>query len=153
EHLAYERLGIVHRQDQDFGRGQCLADLPRRLEAVQVRHADVQDDDVGTQPLRLVARFAPVDGLADELPALLRLEQRAQALADDLVVVGDEDADRLRLHGASGNETLMVAPRSPESTSSEPPSWRTRARMPGNPTPSPCGEFDDFKTSRGMPRP
>ncbi len=39
-----------------------------------------------------------VGGLADHLDAVLELEERAQPLAHDRVVVDDEDADRVRRH-------------------------------------------------------
>jgi len=48
-------------------------------------------------------------------------------LANDLVVVGDEDSHRAHVaRSAIGSETRTVAPRFPETTSSEPPSCRTR---------------------------
>ena len=39
-----------------------------------------------------------IGGLADDLDAVLKLEECAQALAHDRVVVDDEDADRIRRH-------------------------------------------------------
>ena len=64
----------------------------RRLDAVDVGHADVHQDDVRPQAPRLRDRLAPVRRLADDLDVLLGLEDHAEAGADERLVVGDQDA-------------------------------------------------------------
>src|SRR3954467_7565062 len=44
--------GVERRQDQDPRRRVALEDAPRRLEPVELRHADVHQDDVRVEPLR-----------------------------------------------------------------------------------------------------
>ena len=75
-------------QDDDFRGGIFHQNLPRRLKAVEHRHGDVHEDDVGAQRLRQLHRFAAVARLADDLEAAVGVEQRAQALTDDGVILG-----------------------------------------------------------------
>ena len=86
-------------QDQDAGRSVAGGDPACRLDPVEVRHADVHQDDVGAQRLGGVERGEAVGGLADDLEVGLGVEDDAEAGADELLVVGDQDAD----HVASPN--------------------------------------------------
>ena len=78
------------------------------LDAVHDRHADVEQHHVGVQQLGLLDRLAAGRGLAHDLDVVgRRRQQRAHPLADDRVVVGDQDPDhsdrlleRPRLGGA-----------------------------------------------------
>ena len=99
-------------QDDDPGRRVPAEDVAGRVQAVQAGHGDVHDDDIGRQ--------AP--GQGDGRHAVLRLardfdvsaavgQAELEALPDDGVVVGDEDAD---LHGApspSGISAMISVPR------------------------------------------
>jgi hypothetical protein len=67
--------------------------MPHRGDAVEARHDEVHEHDVRMQPCRRLERFLAVRRLPCDLDALLELEERAQAVADDGVVVDDEDAD------------------------------------------------------------
>jgi hypothetical protein len=64
-----------------------------RLDPVEVGHANVQQDDVGTQVLRLSDRGRAVGGLADDLDVRFRVEDHPEAGADERLVVDNEDAD------------------------------------------------------------
>ena len=66
-------------------------DEPRRLDAVQLRHGDVHHDDVGPEETRLSDGVASVGGLADDFEVLLLAEEGPEPLADDPVVVHQED--------------------------------------------------------------
>ena len=77
--------------------GLCAHDLARRLDAVQLGHLQVHDDDVRLQLLGGRDRLGARRRLAHDLGLAERREQRAQPAAEDGMVVGDEDADRL--HG------------------------------------------------------
>ena len=55
EDLIHVGLVRVHRQHEDAGRRRPLDDLPRGLDAVEERHRDVEDRDVGLELLRLAA--------------------------------------------------------------------------------------------------
>jgi hypothetical protein len=83
---------VEGRQHEDPRRRIDLRDdAPRRLQPVDVRHADVHDDDVGTPPLGTLDRLQAVLGLADDLHVLLRAEDGAQPGANEFLVVGDEN--------------------------------------------------------------
>ena len=73
-------------------------DPARRLDAVQLGHLDVHQHHVGLAPAREIDRRRPVPGLADDLDAGLRLEDRAEAGAHERLIVGDEHADGHEAH-------------------------------------------------------
>ena len=133
--------------DATVGRRVAAArDPPGRLDAVELGHADVHQDDVRRQASGLVDRLAPVRGLADDLEVLLGVEDHAEARADERLVVGDEDADA---HAGSasaaptGSRARTVKPPPGRGPASSSPPWtRTRSRMPMRPwpRPSPLGD-------------
>ena len=45
---SHQFLALMHRHDRDLAFGQALTNLPRRIDAAQRRHYDVQDRDIGT---------------------------------------------------------------------------------------------------------
>ena len=73
------------------------ADLARGLEAVEHRHAHIHQDEVRAELPRELDRLAAVARLADDLDPLVCREDRLERLGEQPVVVGDEDAERLRL--------------------------------------------------------
>ena len=70
-----------------------LEQPPRRLDAVELGHADVHQDDVRLEPPGLGDRLDAVRRLADDLDVLLRLEDHAEARPDERLVVDDQDAE------------------------------------------------------------
>ena len=64
------------------------------LDAVQLRHPDVEQADVGRSSRALRHRLAAVGGLTHHLDPRLRVEDHRQAGADQLLVVGDQHPDR-----------------------------------------------------------
>ena len=70
-----------------------MRDLPGDVEAALARHRIVEDDQVGTQGPRHRERRRSIAGLADDRDLALGGEQRANALADGLMIVGDENAN------------------------------------------------------------
>jgi hypothetical protein len=122
QHLGDDLIGFVHAQDKDL-RGHGASDLARGLQAIQLRHADVEHYDVGLQVDGLGHCFAPRARFATDDPSRLPFQQRAHALTHDVMVVGDEDADAV--HGAPpsiGTRTRTVVPVSANSRSKIPPS-------------------------------
>jgi hypothetical protein len=69
------------------------SERPRRLDAIHDRHPHVHDHDVGLLFATYAHRVLAVAGAADNRDVGLSLEQRAEAGADDVLVVGDHDAD------------------------------------------------------------
>jgi len=81
---------------QEVGRADALVGPGRR-------HPDVGDDDVRPLGLDCGEQRVQVVAGGDDLDVGLRLEQAARALADEVVVVGDDDAQRhARSLGRSG---------------------------------------------------
>ena len=60
-------------------------------------HLDVEEHEIGTQPLNRVDRLEAVGGFADQLEPILGREQHPQPLARQRLVVGDQRADARRL--------------------------------------------------------
>jgi len=52
-----------------------LQHLPGRVQAIQFRHENVQDNQIGLQPSALLYRIPSVSGLAADFPAFMRAEQ------------------------------------------------------------------------------
>jgi hypothetical protein len=73
-----------------------LGDMPRRLDAVHARHADIEQHDIGLQALRHAERFQPVDRLADQLVLFQFANHARQAIARRFFIV-----DYQYLHSAS----------------------------------------------------
>jgi hypothetical protein len=67
--------------------------MASRLEPVHVRHADVEQHDVGSPLAGEGKRLDAVAGLGDHLDVLLRLEDHAEPAAHERLVVGDENTD------------------------------------------------------------
>ena len=73
----------------------CSAD-----KSVQIGHAEVEQQNVGIQLLHLVQHLAAVAGFAHDLEIVFEQQQFFQAVADDRMIVGDEDPNhRLSIFG------------------------------------------------------
>ena len=86
--------------------GRRRGDGPRRLDAVEHRHAHVHQDDVGAVELDEADGVGAVGRLAHDLDAVLGLEDHAEPLAQQGLVVGQDDAD-----GHGRDRRLAVAQR------------------------------------------
>jgi hypothetical protein len=86
---------FVHRHHEDVDVLCLLDDLACCLDPVQVGHVEVHYDDVrGERACQLDGLLAACR-LADDLGVGDRFEEGAEAAAEEWVVVGDQDADRL----------------------------------------------------------
>ena len=77
-------------------------DLARRLDAVEQRHGDVDDGDVGLVLLRLPHGVPAVAGFGDDAPVGFLFEYLLQTLPDEGVIVREEHPDLPLAHGAAG---------------------------------------------------
>ena len=84
----------VRREHDDAGLRAPLADDPRRLGAVQNGHANVHEDHVRAALHCTAHGLAAVLGQGDDFHVGLRVDQIAQALGHDAVIVGDQNPDR-----------------------------------------------------------
>ena len=86
---------LVFRGGQD-DHARALVGLLQGLQsgkAVQIGHAEIEQQHVGIQLLDSVQHFAAVRSFAHDLEILLQAEEFLQAVTHDGMVVGDEDSN------------------------------------------------------------
>ncbi len=111
----------------------CRAERLERLDAVHLRHFEVEQQHVRDDAARLRDDLTPVRRRADDLEIGLRAENGDQTIAHDRVIVGDEDTNG---HNADSKGTITVKTvPSPGTlhTSSVPPISRARSFKPTSP--------------------
>ena len=81
----------VEGEEDDLGGGEVVAEHPRDLQAGHTRHRVVEEDQVGPKLKRLAPGLDAIGGLTDDLEVGIRVDERAETLADSEVVVGDKD--------------------------------------------------------------
>src|ERR671919_1010542 len=114
----------------------CAArQLRCRLDSIHVGHADVHQDDVGSQLAHAVDRLPAVGSLADDLEPGLRVEEQSEAGAHELLVVDDQHADAHASPPTGSRAATRKPPPARRPASSSPPSSATRSRMPTSPWP------------------
>ena len=107
----------------------------RCFEAVEPRHANVHQDDVGSLGVHDLQRLESVRRLAHDIDVRLCGENRLESGAHHGLVVNHDDANHGR--APSGIRARRRNPPSgPGPASTAPPSSRTRSRIPVNPMPS-----------------
>ena len=95
--LPDQALVGIHGEDQGSGL-RCPAAQPGHgLEPVQMGHGDVDDENIGPQTLHQGQGLRTVGRLAEDRDVPRPLQEGADALADQVMIVGDDDAD----HGPS----------------------------------------------------
>src|ERR1019366_2437663 len=102
------------------------------------RHADIHNHYVRLQFPCHGHSFTPVAGFSDNREVGLGIHHHAQTRADQSVVVGQQDADRVHAltPKGMGNSAVTVAPFPGEdSTRNVPPSRFTRSSIPNIPIP------------------
>ena len=72
-----------------------LYDLARRFHPVHLRHQQIQQDDVRIEPGCQIYGFEAVRSLSDHFHVLLHLDEHAQSLADNGMVIQHNHADFL----------------------------------------------------------
>jgi hypothetical protein len=90
-----EDVGLVrvHRQQDRLGLGHSLPQPAGRLEAIQVRHGDIQEGHRRRVRVGQLQGLQAIGGLAYDDHARL-LQQDPNALADEDMIVSQEDANR-----------------------------------------------------------
>ena len=82
-------VGVERREDEDPGRVADLAELSDRAGAVDARHAQVHEDHVRPEPLGRFDRLAAIGCLSDHLELRVAVEDAAETVANDRVIVDD----------------------------------------------------------------
>ena len=70
-----------------------MVDFASSLEAVQVRHSNVQDSDARSERESQFDTLAPVRRFPADRPSRPRLDQGAEALSQDLVIVDQQHSN------------------------------------------------------------
>src|SRR5690606_19884520 len=143
-------VDVIHRQHDHASLGARGDECGEALEPVGPRHLNIHEDDVGRGLACYPRGREPVVGLADDLEITRGVHDGAQAGADEVLVVRDDDADHDSSAVAplsSGSRTSRTKLPSPAVPAVKvPPLARARSRSPARPNPAPCaGEGPDMR--------
>lgn len=109
----------------------AFPDLTRRLDAIEDRHLDVHEHDVGGVFASRRHGGGAVADRGHDMKVRVQVEHGAQTFADHGVIVGDHDAKWACHASASGIVAWTVPPpEGPASTEQVPPSSVARACHP-----------------------
>ena len=137
QRAQHELVGVEGRQHDDGRRVGLGAQQAGGGDAVELRHADVHEHDVGPVAVDGAQHAAPVVGLADDLDALRAGQHHPQPRAHERVVVDEQDADG-RAHAGHGRVARRTkSPAASGPCSSSPPASATRSASPTRPVPAP----------------
>ena len=127
-------IGLVGGDDDDPGARRRAQDALGGGHAVDVRHAQIHENHVGPQGLGHRDGLGPRARLPNDGQVGFGVEHPAQPLADDGMVVDQQDFDR----HAGTSTAIVVPPPGVGPMDTRPPAWATRVRMPRSPKPSAC---------------
>ena len=97
-----------HGQDEHAHVGISLEDRPGRGGSLDIGHAEIHDHDVRPQLVRQPDPHAATGGLRHHLDVGLHGEQRRESRPEEIVIVNDEDANRLVLSNGSHHRNLIA---------------------------------------------
>ena len=104
-HGLHELVLVLRGRQNDHARP--LVGLLKRLQrrqAVQIGHAQIQQQNIGVQFPHALQHLAAVPGLSHDVEIILKKEQLLESIAHDGMIVGDEDANhRFLLFARLGN--------------------------------------------------
>ena len=105
--MMYDSSACMLRMITPGGRGEFLR-ARRHLDAIQLRHADVENQDVRLMLIDEAQRLQPVCRLRhDRDPGFL--QQASQAAADDRVIVSQQHAQAATSAVADGNGSRIAS--------------------------------------------
>ena len=90
--LLNEVVGFMHGEDQDFGGGGSGADTASSFDAVEERHADIEDGDVWFEFGSFFDGVATIGGFGADLPARTRFQKSAKAGANNGMIIRNQNA-------------------------------------------------------------
>ena len=82
---------LVHGQDHKFTFEGTSSRLLDHFETVESRHGDIQHRDIRVLFFDHLEGFVPVSGLTDQFKTIVPLDERPQTLAENRVVIGNND--------------------------------------------------------------
>jgi len=83
----------VHAEDHHIGMRFLSDDLPGSFNSIQLRHADVENHDIGVMPGNKLDGLPSILSFGRHFEIGLALEQEPQTGSNDVVIVGEDDAD------------------------------------------------------------
>ena len=86
---------LVHGEDENRSAGEGLADALGSGDAVEDRHGDVEHDEIRMEFDGLVDRFGAIRSFTDNFEVFAGFQERAEALANNFVIIRDQDASRM----------------------------------------------------------
>src|SRR5262249_49882336 len=99
-------LLVADGQHDDLDARHLVLDGGARLDATAAWHPDVHEHDVRYQVAHLLHGLLAVAALADDLDAVLVVEDHLQTTAEQSMVIDDEDADGITGHGVTSLRSL-----------------------------------------------
>ncbi len=103
---------LVHAEHENTQLGFLDLDLLDQLHAAFAGHRHVEQQHVEVVSAHVLQHFVAIARLAHDVDVACRKQQLLQPLADDGVVVGDDDANHCRVGcGGKGRRTSMLVPR------------------------------------------
>ena len=145
-----DRIGVlVHGEDDDGHAWEGGGDLAGGVEAMTVRHLEVEQDDVGDESAVTATASSPWR-LRRRLRCQRWCQQGTDALADDLVIVGDDHRDPFDVFPVASVVPVMDPPAAactrpppvgPGPACRSPPSSRAREAIEVSPTPGRHGRI------------
>src|SRR6266540_4470540 len=123
-----------------------------------MRHADIEHNDVRFQLRRFVDRLRAVGRLPDDLDVSARFQDSDETLANDRMVVGDEDPDpghhspSFAGSGSGISASTMVPSPGADRSEKRPSTNSTRSRMARTPKPRSSSRAERRASGGSPPR-
>lgn len=93
KHAGDEMAVGMHGEGEDFGFRGFLPEASGRRDAIEVGHGHVEDDDIGGELPGQFTGFEAVDAFADDGHIGPGFEEGSESIADNPVVVADDNLD------------------------------------------------------------
>src|SRR3989454_6954444 len=134
ERAPHRFVVAVHGDDDDARSRVFLCHPGGHFQAVESRHGDIQQRDVGLALTNEPQRFAAVARFRHHRDARQIREEREHARSDQRVIIRDQQSQRAQAAPVSGRRARTVVPRpGAESISRSPPASATRSCMLSRP--------------------
>src|SRR5580704_4332737 len=92
ECLPQKVFVVLRGENEDLSAWRLLANLPRRLDAVDAGKVDIDNDDIRLLLNRKIHSLAPVNCFSADLEIFVHLKKSTQAASNDNVIVRQKNA-------------------------------------------------------------
>jgi len=90
---------VVHAQNEDVHRRKLAHDFASCLESIELGHADVEQDDIDEIRSQLEQGLLPVRSLGHDFEFVVSVQQSAQTIEQNAVVVDQQDLNGFQYNG------------------------------------------------------